>query len=374
MLVIIVSVLILVVETVPSVREPSFLNVTSTTNLTEGQGLFKYYMDNSAPVKWLEVIDFSCTIILSIEYILRFIASPRKCRFLIKPLNIADFLGLFPMWAHVSLLIFSEMTGYTSHWMEVIMDTLSFFKLCRTLRFGRIMMLNKQLRMVFLALAHSWQELGIMLSIIFVTAIIFGSLIFYIELHRDNFKTVFVSMWWSIVTMTTVGYGDFYPITEAGYLVGVVCSVSGIVLIALTTTIIVNHFLVTLTAVENYERSIIAAEHVDESDGEDDDDQSDFHIASDIIDKIGKTISKSKHLVGNDSDDYKVNQSSCSSEFGTPLSRITATEGGKVTAVELETVTQTNDETEVTDVDENGTEKNNVGKNWYQKSKNTVKL
>ena len=55
--------------------------------------------------------------------------------------------------------------------------------------------------------------------------------------------------------MTTVGYGDYYPETEAGYLVGILCSLCGIVLIALATTIIVNYFLVIFSAVEAYERT-----------------------------------------------------------------------------------------------------------------------
>ena len=56
---------------------------------------------------------------------------------------------------------------------------------------------------------------------IFTGMLVFSTLIFYVEFwHPDQFHNIPVGFWWSIVTMTTVGYGDIHPVTPAGYIVG----------------------------------------------------------------------------------------------------------------------------------------------------------
>lgn len=246
-------------ETEFRLRHPDFESVSAKVNITLGEGLYKHYIINSVPQPWIMTFDTVCTAILSAEFILKLMVNSERKSFMKHPLNIADLIGLLPMWLHFIITLFMQIANYNSNWLQGILDTLSFFRLFRTLRFARMMMMNKQLRIVFLALAHSWQELLIMSFVILVTSSIFGSIIYYVGLSHDNFKTVFHGMWWAIVTMTTVGYGDYFPVSGFGYFIGVICSLCGIILIALATTIIVNHFLVTYAAVEVYERSRIAS-------------------------------------------------------------------------------------------------------------------
>jgi hypothetical protein len=65
---------------------------------------------------------------------------------------------------------------------------------------------------------------------------------------------MFEAQWWAVITMSTVGYGDFYPVSGDGRFVGVICAVSGIVLIAMATTILVQNFTTTVESVEQIER------------------------------------------------------------------------------------------------------------------------
>ena len=59
--------------------------------------------------------------------------------------------------------------------------------------------------------------------------LVFASLIYYAEFTdpTETFATIPIGFWWSIVTMTTVGYGDKYPVTVAGYVIGSLCAVIG---------------------------------------------------------------------------------------------------------------------------------------------------
>ena len=88
-----------------------------------------------------------------------------------------------------------------------------------------------------------------MLSIFLVIAmLVFATLVFYAESpvnpieHNSDFNTIPIGFWWAIITMTTVGYGDVYPESGLGRSIGVLCAVSGVLLIALTIPVISNNF------------------------------------------------------------------------------------------------------------------------------------
>ena len=91
-----------------------------------------------------------------------------------------------------------------------------------------------------------------MLSIfLFIAMLIFSTMIYYAERTKmlsgdsnkeNKFSTIPVGFWWSIITMTTVGYGDVHPETPMGCIVGAFCAVAGVLLIALTIPAISNNF------------------------------------------------------------------------------------------------------------------------------------
>ena len=97
------------------------------------------------------------------------------------------------------------------------------------------------------AIKASIQELLMLFIFLLIGMLIFSTMIYYAERKNateggDNFPTIPMGFWWSIITMTTVGYGDVYPTTPVGYVVGTACSVCGVLLVALTIPVISNNF------------------------------------------------------------------------------------------------------------------------------------
>ena len=93
------------------------------------------------------------------------------------------------------------------------------------------------------ALRRSASVLIMMVVMLVILVVIFSSLIYFAELENNNtFHDIPGSFWWALITMTSVGYGDVYPVTNRGYLVGALCAVFGVVVASLPIPIIATNF------------------------------------------------------------------------------------------------------------------------------------
>jgi voltage-gated potassium channel len=185
---------------------------------------------------YYSIINTISIIVFTIEYILRvwtasitfpnlsFIKSRLKYYFTAKAL--IDFLVLFSFY--LPLLFFTNID---------ILRTLRLFRIFSLIKINRY---SKALSLLGLVIRKKSAQL---LSSIFIVSIllIFASLLmFYIEndAQPGAFDNAFSSLWWAISALTTVGYGDIYPITTIGKLLGIIISLMGIALIAIPTGII----------------------------------------------------------------------------------------------------------------------------------------
>lgn len=90
-------------------------------------------------------------------------------------------------------------------------------------------------------LQSSLHELLLLVMFLSSGVLLFSFLAYWCD--RSAMKSLPDACWWAIITMTTVGYGDIYPITFQGKVVGSMCAVSGVLLIAVTVPVVVNNFL-----------------------------------------------------------------------------------------------------------------------------------
>jgi voltage-gated potassium channel Kch len=199
------------------------------------------FLRYSLPEPYLWYADIIAALVLLTDYILRFIACPVRWRFLVSPLNLADVTGLIPILVMVGM-DFYQLTYAVDDTFLHAMYVLNITRVLRVLRMFRVIQHYKPLKVVYWAWKASYRELLLLLIIISVSACVFGSLIYYIELYEDNILTIPHGMWWAIVTMTTVGYGDVVPHTPAGSFMGCLCAITGLLVIAMPIPVIVQNF------------------------------------------------------------------------------------------------------------------------------------
>lgn len=168
----------------------------------------------------------------------RFISSPNKCEFLKSSVNIIDYI------ATLSFYIDLVLQRFASHLENA--DILEFFSIIRIMRLFKLTRHSSGLKILIQTFRASAKELTLLVFFLVLGIVIFASLVYYAERIQPNphndFNSIPLGLWWALVTMTTVGYGDMAPKTYIGMFVGALCALAGVLTIALPVPVIVSNF------------------------------------------------------------------------------------------------------------------------------------
>ncbi len=182
-------------------------------------------------------------LVFTIEYVLRIWVADvggalgnksslqNRIKFIFSPLGLIDFLAILPFY--VPLLI-----PYDLRFIRI----LRVVRLLRVLKLGRY---SNSLNIVAGVLKETRSELAVTFFVAFILLLFSSTLMYYIEhdAQPDKFADVGSALWWAVATLTTVGYGDVYPVTALGKLLSGAIAVIGIGFVALPTGIISSAFL-----------------------------------------------------------------------------------------------------------------------------------
>ena len=203
-----------------------------------------FILETSQPLNqdyyWLfKGIAIFSTVIFTIEYGLRLWLCTVKrqfrhpvwgrVRYALTPMAIIDFISTFPFYL---LLVFHHLA---------FLKTLRLLRLARILKIGRH---SRSVRSLVRVVVSKQEEILVTLSIISFLLIIASSLMFFAEhdAQPEAFSSIPASMWWGVVTLTTVGYGDIYPVTVIGKLLGACLACFGIGVFVLPAGIVASGF------------------------------------------------------------------------------------------------------------------------------------
>lgn len=153
-----------------------------------------------------------------------------RVRFAVTPLALVDLISILPFY--LPMIIPLDLR---------FIRALRLFRLFRLFKMGRYSESLKMLKNVF---KEKKEELLITVFLVIILLLFSSSLMYFVEnvAQPETFSSIPTAMWWGIVTLTTVGYGDVYPITPIGKLLGAIIALLGIGIFALPTGILASGF------------------------------------------------------------------------------------------------------------------------------------
>ncbi len=175
---------------------------------------------------WIKYVEWGFTILFTIEYLLRIWSVPHRLVYLKSFWGIIDLVSILPSYL---TLFYPE-----GHFLLII-------RLIRILRIFNILKLTRfmvEARGIYRAMVASRYKIMVFISVVIVSIIILGTLMYIIEGPEGGFTSIPQSIYWTVVTLTTVGYGDIVPTTIVGKFLATLMMLLGYAFIAVPTGLV----------------------------------------------------------------------------------------------------------------------------------------
>ncbi len=176
----------------------------------------------------LRIAEWSFTVLFTVEYVLRLACVNRPSRYARSFFGVIDLLAVLPTY------------------LSVFFPGAQAFSVIRMLRFLRVFRILKlvqylsEANLLGQALWASRRKIMVFLLAVLTLDVIFGSLMYVVEGGQNGFDNIPRSIYWSIVTLTTVGYGDISPVTTLGQMIAALIMIMGYAIIAVPTGIVTS--------------------------------------------------------------------------------------------------------------------------------------
>ncbi|MDD2732910.1 MAG: ion transporter [Desulfuromonadaceae bacterium] len=180
---------------------------------------------------WLLVGEWLITALFTVEYLLRLFVTIHPRRYASSFFGIVDLLAILPTYVSIFL------PGMH------ILTTVRVMRLLRIFRVFKMVQFVGEGHQLWQALKRSRHKITVFLTTILTVVVAVGSLMYLIEGSRSGFTSIPKSIYWAIVTMTTVGYGDIAPVTPLGQIVASLLMVVGYGIIAVPTGIVTSEMM-----------------------------------------------------------------------------------------------------------------------------------
>jgi voltage-gated potassium channel len=177
----------------------------------------------------LQALEYIFVLIFTLEYILRIYVADKKTNYMFSFYGVIDLISILPAY----LTMFG--IGLNTVWIRV-------FRLFRLFRLLKLTRYNKSLHILKGCIVNAKEELILffvfVLMMFYISAV--GIYFFENEAQPEAFSSVFQCMWWSVATLTTVGYGDVYPVTMGGKIFTVMILMVGLAIVAVPSGIVTS--------------------------------------------------------------------------------------------------------------------------------------
>jgi voltage-gated potassium channel len=171
-------------------------------------------------------IEWFFTIIFSLEYILRVWCSPKPIKYIFSMWGLVDLVSIIPTYFEFFL------PGY--HYFL----TVRIFRLLRVFRILKLVRFNREAQLLQEAIVASLYKISVFFMTVITIVVLLGTVMYVVEGEENGFTSIPQSIYWAIVTLTTVGFGDIVPATVLGKFLASFAMILGYAIIAVPTGII----------------------------------------------------------------------------------------------------------------------------------------
>eukprot|EP01065_Artemidia_motanka_P016499 TRINITY_DN20164_c0_g1_i1.p1 TRINITY_DN20164_c0_g1~~TRINITY_DN20164_c0_g1_i1.p1 ORF type:complete len:638 (+),score=135.42 TRINITY_DN20164_c0_g1_i1:98-2011(+) len=221
------------------------------------ESLPEFYQRDLPVFFWIETV---CIGWFTLELGVRFCTCRQRGAFCRHPLNVIDFAAIVPYYLSLVLRLISGGSGGGSDGLVI----LRVVRLTRVFRVFKLSKYDEGVQVVAQSLRRSTDALSLLIFLTALAMVLFGSTIFYAEQsaatwnatsrvwtrkpeyggpsEKHKINSIPIGFWWCLVTLTTVGYGDMFPVTLFGYIVGVLAMMAGLLIVAFPIIIIGANF------------------------------------------------------------------------------------------------------------------------------------
>ena len=181
------------------------------------------------------VVEWVFTVVFTIEYLLRLWTTRLPWKYALSFYGIVDLVAILP--SYIGLLV----PGNSQY--AVIIRIIRLLRVFRIFKLGNYLSEGDQLRRALIA---SRNKIGVFLFAVSLLVVLIGSIMFLIEGgNNEGFSSIPRAVYWAIVTLTTVGYGDITPKTDVGQFLSAIVMIVGYAIIAVPTGIVTNEMMST---------------------------------------------------------------------------------------------------------------------------------
>ncbi|QGJ68964.1 Voltage-gated potassium channel [Planctomycetales bacterium 10988] len=187
-------------------------------------------LENTPP--WVSWCEIGVVSIFTLEFFLRLYVAKNRWRYLTSFMGLIDLLAILPFY----LPFFIDLRS------------LRIFSLLRLTRVLKLQRLNASIVQFLICFGKIKNELKIIGTILFLFLLVSSTMVYQFERQAqpEVFSDIWSSIWWSVITITTVGYGDMYPVTPAGRFIASIMVVFGLAVFGTFTSVVGTAFLTTI--------------------------------------------------------------------------------------------------------------------------------
>ncbi|CAF0998081.1 unnamed protein product [Adineta ricciae] len=229
-------------ETISCERRKQSLTTPIYSNETNDTSRTSVYCDSyfSTPFFYVQTV---CVAFFTIELILRLISTPSLITYIKSIMNWVDILAVIPYYVSVIVhLVGQSNDAYTATYTALRL--LRIIRFVRIFKFYRVFRNIKSLRVLTSTVKQSIPDFLIMITILTLLSFLFGSATYFAETDTNGaaFDSILKATYWGVITITSVGYGDIYPITPLGRVIACLCSLFGAATIGMLVSVLVDRY------------------------------------------------------------------------------------------------------------------------------------